>query len=306
MAAILTITVNPALDVSFEVERMTAESKLRATKVVYQPGGGGINVARAASRLGADVRAAWMGGGANATRLATLLEDEQVAHHRLDTRGETRLSIHVEERATTDMYRFVLPGATVDDAEAESVARCIASTSAPFIVLSGSLPAGAPADFYARLAARAPAGARVLLDTSGEALDRGLAGGVYLAKPNRNELGRLVGRSLASIEDIERAAREIVNAGRVETLAVSAAEQGLVLVTRDTAAHIPAPQVQMVSAVGAGDSTVAGIVVGLARGLSLVEAGRLGVACGTATVLSEGTSLFRREDVERIFATLGG
>lgn len=304
MPAILTVTMNPALDVGFDVERIVKESKLRGTNLLYQPGGGGINVARAATRLGADVECVWLGGGPTGEKLASLLERENIHHHQLRTAEDVRLSIHVEETSTTDMYRFVLPGPAISDAEIESVRATIATTNAPYIALSGSLPSAVPPDFYAQLAARAPASSRVILDTSGEPLGRGLAGRIYLAKPNVNELGRLLNRKLDSIDEIVRAARELIETKRVEVLAVSMAEKGLVLVTQDLVEHITAPHIEMVSAVGAGDSTVAGLVVGLSRGMSLPDAARLGVAGGTATCLMAGSELFRREDVERIYAQI--
>ncbi|MDQ3365142.1 MAG: 1-phosphofructokinase family hexose kinase [Myxococcota bacterium] len=305
MAAIVTVTMNPAIDVSFEVERMVAESKLRATAPELHPGGGGINVARAAARLGGDVMALWMGGGCDGARLAELLGEEHVPYDRVPAADEPRLSIHVEERTTGAMYRFVLPGPTITPQEAKVLEERIASyVGARFLVLSGSLPPSLPTDYYAELAARAPRGVRVILDTSGEPLTRGLAGHVYLAKPNRNELGRAVGRELATIDDVVRAARALIDDGRVELLAVSLGAEGMVLVTRDDADHIRAPQVRPISAVGAGDSTVAGIVVGLARGLPIADAMRLGVAAGAAAVLTPGTELSRREDTDRLYAEL--
>lgn len=306
MATIETITLNPALDMMFEVERMIAERKLRGSAPELHPGGGGINVARVAARLGADVEAVWIGGGNYGATVGELLASEGVVHHQVPTNGDTRLSIHVEERATGDMYRFVLPGPPITEPELDEACKYVAEHDAAFVVLSGSLPPSLPADTYARLAARMPARARVVLDTSDEALGEALAGRIYLAKPNRNELGRLLGKKLDSLDAVASAAREVIGAGRVEVLAVSLAEDGLMLVTRDDIEHIRAPEVEMVSAVGAGDSTVAGIVVGLARGLPLARAARLGVAAGTAAVLTPGSEVCRPEDVERLYAGLIG
>jgi 6-phosphofructokinase 2 len=305
MAAIVTVTLNPALDLGFEVERVVPERKLRGSSAVFHPGGGGINVARAAGRLGADVRAIWIGGGCDGDKLAALLDDEHVPHERVGARAAPRMSVHVEERATGELYRFVLPGEELSAAEADAVIAAVAAVAgASYLVISGSQPPGLPAEFCARLAAGAPAETRVILDTSGEPLARGLAGRVYLAKPNRNELARLVGRELADRDGLIAAARELIDAGRVEVLAVSQAADGLTLVTRDGHEHIAAPPVTPVSTVGAGDSTVAGIVVGLARGLALPDAVRLGVAAGTAAVLTPGTELMHREDTERLYAQM--
>lgn len=307
MADILTVTLNPALDVAFEVEKLVAEKKLRTTPATFQPGGGGINVARVAHRLGENVTAMWLGGGTTASKMHALIDEEGVRQDHVPMAGEVRMSMNVEERATTDMYRFVLPGPTVSAAETEDIAAHIAASPAAFVVLSGSLPVGMATDIYARLAARAQSHAnppRVIVDASGEALDRALTKDVFLAKPNKNELGRLLGRDLATIDDVIAGARELVDARGVGALAVSLAEDGLVLVTHESAEHVRAPKVEMISAVGAGDSTVAGIVVGLGRGMSLRDATRLGVAAGTATVITPGTNLCQREDVERLFAQI--
>ena len=304
-APIVTVTVNPALDVSFEVDQVIAERKLRCTRPVMHPGGGGINVARVALRLGQAARALWVGGGRDAPVLGDLLDHEQVPHERLPTRDELRRSLHVEERATGDMFRFVMPGAELtDDEQAHILDRVAALDGVAYVVLSGSLSPSLPVDFYARLAERCPREARVVLDTSGDPLARGLAGRIYLVKPNRNELSRMVGRELADHADLARAARELIDAGRVEVVAVSLAEDGLLLVTREGPEHVAAPTVEMVSAVGAGDSTVAGIVVGLARGMPLTDAARLGAAAGSAAVMTEATELCRPEDVARLFAEL--
>lgn len=297
---ILTVTLNPALDVEFEVERMVKESKLRTSVPSFEPGGGGINVARAAHRIGAPVTALWVGGGPTGDKLRMLLHGEGIGDIHIPTVGEVRMSIHIEERATTDMYRFVLPGAQLSTGEAEAVCHAVATSDAEYVVLSGSMPPGAPADFYAQLAARASKRARVVLDTSGEPLQRGLTQDIFLAKPNKNELGRLLDRTLATVDDVIAGAREMIASHGVQALAVSMAEEGLVLVTRDSAEHVHAPKVEMVGAVGAGDSTVAGITVGLSRGMSLRDAARLGVACGTAAVLTGGSELLRAADVERL------
>ena len=305
MTAILTVTLNPALDISFEVDRMVAESKLRGTALTRRPGGGGVNVARAATTLGADVEAVWLGGGCDAATFGAMLDVDGVRHHHIATREDLRVSIHVEDRATTDMYRFVLPGPVISDTEAEGIRAYVRdAVGVQLVVLSGSLPPTLPTDFYARLAADVPRGARVVIDTSGEPLARALAGGVFVGKPNSNELGRMLGRQLTIVDDVIAAARELIAGGRVEALAVSMAAEGLVLVTAELAEHVRAPQVEMVSAVGAGDCTVAGLVVALSRGQSLQEAARFAVAAGTAAVMTPGSELLRRDDAERLYAQL--
>ncbi|MDX2090394.1 MAG: 1-phosphofructokinase family hexose kinase [Kofleriaceae bacterium] len=305
MSSIVTITLNPALDESFGIDRLLPERKLRCSPPVIHPGGGGINVARVAARLDAEVFALWIGGGPEGQMLADLLEGERIRHVGVPAPHGPRRSFHVSEHATGAFYRFVLPGPELTEEDGARVAaeleRC---GDADLVVISGSLPPTLRPDTYARLAAQAAPRARVVLDTSGEALARGLAGDVYLAKPNRNELARLVGRELGAQAEVVSAARTLITAGRVEVVAVSLGSEGLHWVTREDDEHIAAPEVTPVSAVGAGDSTVAGIVVGLARGLPLPAAMRLGVAAGTAAVMTPGTDLCRAEDVARLYDAL--
>jgi 6-phosphofructokinase 2 len=304
MAAIVTLTMNPALDIATSTDRVEPTHKLRCSIPRYDPGGGGINVARAVHALGGDAVAIFPAGGAAGEMIRYMLEQQGIPHHAIAISGFTRESLAIEERRTGRQFRFLLPGPEISERDQE---RCLdqlalAAAEATYIVASGSLPPGVAEDFYARVAKLAQTlGTRFILDTSGTALKQ--AGrGIYLLKPSLRELGDLVGREIRTEREQEIAARDINEQGRSEIVIVSLGDQGALLVTADGAERFAAIPVEARGSVGAGDSMLAGIVVSLCRGLQLGEAVRYGMAAGAAALFGSGTELCRRSDVERLYA----
>jgi 6-phosphofructokinase 2 len=306
MGTTVTLTLNPTVDMSTATDYVVADRKLRCERRTFDPGGGGINVARVMHELGAPVRALWTRGGMTGQRLEQLLEATSIDQQPIPIEGDTRDHLMVVERSSGRQFRFNLPGPELSEAELaaclEAVERLDRET--PYLVLSGSLPAGAPSDFYARLARAAPEGCKVVLDTSDQALARGVEAPLFLIKPNAGELARLAGTEIEGDDHIREVARAYIARGGVEVVVTSLGAAGAVATTADESWHVTAPTVNVRSAVGAGDSMVGGIVAGLAKGWSLRDAVRYGVAAGTATVKSEGTRLCRRDDVERLFAAI--
>ena len=302
-APIVTVTLNPAVDVSTAVDQVVAERKLRCDAPVPEPGGGGINVARVVRELGLDATALWTRGGTTGTRLEALLDALELDHRPLPIAGETREHLIVYERSTGRQFRFGMPGPVLDDAE---LSACVAAVAAldptpGYLVLSGSLPDDVPDDVYARLIRAAPAGCRVVLDTSNAALTEGVKAGPYLVKPNRRELGALTGAPVEDDDDVRAAARTLIEEHGVRVVVTSLGAGGVIASSADGDWLAHAPPVRVRSAVGAGDSMVAALVVALARGDALDETVRWGVATGTAAVLTEGTQLCRSADVERLY-----
>lgn len=306
MAAIVTLTMNPALDIATATDRVIPDHKLRCSTPRYDPGGGGINVARAVHALGGDALAIFPAGGPAGELIEHLLREEGVACDIVQVAGFTRESLAVEERTSGSQYRFILPGPVIGPADQE---RCLdllshAAAGADFVVASGSLPLGVADDFYGRVAALAKRqGVRFVLDTSGAALKRA-GGGVYLLKPSLRELEELVGHPVEGEAQEEAAAREVVAQGRCEIAIVSLGARGAVVASPAGCSRFPAIPVAAKSTVGAGDSMLAGIVLALSRGLPLDESVRFGTAAGAAAMLGSGTQLCRREDVERLYAPL--
>jgi 6-phosphofructokinase 2 len=303
MPQIVTVTLNPTVDKSSTVEQIVAERKLRCSPPEYDPGGGGINVARAVHKLGGQAAAYWMCGGPIGQLLRQLLEQEAIDQHPIDIRATTRENLIVYEQSSDRQYRFGMPGATLTEDEIQTcIQRLQEIDPAPeYLVLSGSLPPGVAEDTYTRIAAALGNGCRVILDTRGEPLRQALAAPVYLIKPNMHELEQLAGRTIESDQEIFDFAHSLIGQGKVQVVVVSLGSGGVALVTDGQAQRVGAPTVKIRSKVGAGDSTVAGIVLGLVRQMPLDHAVRFGVAAGAAAVMTAGTELCRREDAERLF-----
>ena len=303
MATVVTLTLNPALDMSTAVDHVVVNRKLRCDTRTFDPGGGGINVARVLHELEVPALALWTRGGPSGTRLEALLDEAGIEHRAIPIERETRDAVMVVERSSGNQYRFNFPGPRLSEGELEACLEHVTNLDEGlgYLVLSGSLPLGAPGDFYAQLARAAPEGCKVILDTSDAALHGGLEGPIYMIKPNVGELSRLAGQEIEGEPDIRDVARSFIEQSGVEVVVTSLGPAGASATTADDHWHVIAPSVQTRSAVGAGDSMVGGIVAGLAREWSLHDAIRLGVAAGTAAVKTEGTQLCRRADVERLF-----
>ncbi len=303
MADIVTLTINPSIDLSVSVERVEPFHKLRCADGRRDPGGGGINAARVMKRLGADVTALYPIGGMLGQLLRRLLDQEGVPGLTIPVAEETREDLTVIEHATGFQYRFVLPGPHLTEKEWNT---CLAMTveldrRTRFVIGSGSLPPGVPDDFYGRLARMAKqAGRKFVVDTSGPPLHAALEAGVYLVKPSLNEFKLLIGAPLDTQADRIRACRSLIDGGRAEVVALTLGEQGALLVTRDQVLRAPALAINPISTVGAGDSFLGAMIWSLASGHRMETAFRYGVAAGSAALLMPGTELCRREDVERL------
>lgn len=303
MPAVLTVTLNPAIDKSFTVERLEPDHKLRCPNPQVDAGGGGINVARGIRRLGGEVEAFIVTGGHNGARLLSMLSKEGIATSGVEVTGETRESIMVIDASVNRQYRIIAEGPRIETLESLAILDAIRSID-PFpelVVASGSLPAGLPEDYYARLAALVKQrGGRFILDTSGVPLKHAVSEGLYMVKPNLRELSLLSGREELEMDEVDDAAMELIETGHCEIVVVSLGAAGAMYVTSQGHRHFPAPQVKRKSTVGAGDSMVAGMTWALHKGLDADEMVRYGIACGTAATLQPGTQLFKAEDVERL------
>ncbi len=300
MHSIITLTMNPAIDLSTSVARVVPTHKLRCANEHRDPGGGGINVARIVSRLGGNATAIYPTGGVSGDLLRQLVEREGVASSTFAVAEETRLNITVLEDQSGDEYRFVLPGPSLAPAEWQQALDMLESLPRQprLLVMSGSLPPGAPEDFYARAARIASRhGGTAVLDTSGPALAAAMNAGITLIKPNLRELRELTGQELADETSWHAACAGLVASEQVGAIALTLGDQGALLVSRDGALRAPAIPIAVASAVGAGDSFLGAMVWALASGRNLEDAFRYGVAAGSAALLTPGTQLCRRDDV---------
>ncbi|MEV3964448.1 1-phosphofructokinase family hexose kinase [Nocardia sp. NPDC050193] len=305
MPRIVTVTMNPTIDLSTSADRVVATEKTRCAQPRMDPGGGGINVARTVLALGEPVLAVLPAGGPTGDVLQGLLDDAGLPRRVVPIGGSTRESFVITETSSGRQFRFVLPGPTLTGPEWNDCldAAVHAARSAHYVVASGSLPPGVPADFYRTLAERVTQlGCRFVLDTSGEALRR-VHHGVFLMKPSARELADYTGRPLPDRDSQVTAARELIAAGVSEFVVVSLGANGALAVGPDSWEALPATAVPIASAVGAGDAMVAGMTVGFARGLSRTEAMQLGIAAASATLVTAGTNPGHPDVITRLFGS---
>lgn len=304
---IVTLTVNPAVDESASVQEIVADRKLRCADLQREPGGGGINVARAVHQLGGEVLAVYTCGGPAGKLLEELLEREGVRQRPVAIHGWTRQNFNVVERSTGRQLRFVQPGPRLSRTEWHSCLDALRDfhPAPAYVVASGSLPPGAPADFYARAARLArELGARFVLDASGEPLRLAAREGVFLLKPSLREFAELTGETTADEKTLGDRAQALVHQGACQLLVLSLGGGGVLWASEKGLGRLAAPTAAVRSTVGAGDALVAGIVLSLTRGMAIPEAVRYGVSAAAACVMNPGTQLCRREDAERLYAQL--
>lgn len=304
MTRIYTLTLAPSLDSATLTAQIYPEGKLRCTAPVFEPGGGGINVARAISHLGGQATAIFPAGGATGEHLCALLLDERVAIDTVDAHDWTRQNLHVYAQFTGEQYRFVMPGAALSDDEFRRLEEKVLSvTSDSILVVSGSLPPGIDVSkLCALVRAAQKSGIRCIIDSSGEALKAALEiGNIELVKPNQKELGALVNRDLTQPDDVRKAAQEIIDSGKAKRVVVSLGPQGALGVDAGGCVQVVPPPLKSQSTVGAGDSMVGAMTLKLAQDAPLLDMVRFGVAAGSAATLNQGTRLCSLESTQKIY-----
>jgi 6-phosphofructokinase 2 len=301
---VVTLTLNPTIDKSTNVDTVASEIKLRCDDPKFDPGGGGINVSRAMFKLGGTSTAFYTAGGGVGDMLRSLLEAEGLLHEALPIEAYTRENLTVYETSSGLQYRFGMPGPVLEEIEWQASIQSIVAQDADIVVGSGSLPQNVPDDYYAQLADAIHAqksDAKIIIDTSGEPLKKVAYKGVFLIKPNFNELEHISGKKFEGEKPLKDVAQSLIKDGLAEVMVISMGSGGAALISQDEYVTLRPPVVPIKSKVGAGDSMVGGLVLSLARGDDLVTAARWGVAAGSAAVMTEGTQLCRRDDTEMLF-----
>jgi 6-phosphofructokinase 2 len=301
-SSIVTLTLNPAVDLSCMAAAVRPTHKIRTFEEQFDPGGGGINVARVVHILGGDVLALVATGGATGNLIAELLDEAGIAWQAIPICGRNRISLNVHDRASGSEYRFVPAGPTLDPDEWRAALKALAEVAAEWVVASGSLPPGVPTDFYARAASTAVRrGQKFVLDTSGPSLHAVNGMGMEVLKVSLGELEFLVGHELPDAGAQEKEVARLIKTGTARKIAVSLGPDGALLGTINGITRVPAMKVKLHGAVGAGDSFLAGLVLGLARGLSDLQALTFGNAAGAAAIATYGTARVQRADVEALY-----
>ena len=303
MSQIVTITFNPCIDKSANVPQLIPEKKLNCSEPLFEPGGGGINVARAIKKLGGEAIAIYPAGGYTGKFFNELLAHEQIPSIIIQAESPLRENVIVLEESSNTQFRFGYPGAKLADHEWEQCIGAIDKISdVEFLVASGSLPEGVPDDIFARLATISKQKKfKLVVDTSNEALKHAANEGVYMLKPNLAELSSLLGKKELSLDEVQAAAKEIITKKFCEVLLVSLGEKGAMLFTKDKKLKASSSKVERKSTVGAGDSMVAGFVLTLSQGNIIEDALRYGVACGTAATMNSGTELCNKKEADALY-----
>jgi 1-phosphofructokinase family hexose kinase len=297
------VTLNPAIDKSYRVERLEIDRIHRPLAATSSAGGKGINAARVVSRMGRTVLATGFLGGFNGRFIEQALAQEGIPADFVWVSGESRLAIGISETSRPTDTKLDEWGPEVAAADVEAMVAKVEGllTDADAMVIAGSAPPGCPPEIYRRLTAAGRArGVRVVLDVYGAPLQEGLRGCPDLIKPNRFELQELCGRTLSYPEETIAAARALCVEYGVPQAVISAAAEGCVAVEGDRAWTVRPPAVPFVSAVGSGDALAAGLAIGLAEGWDLPTAARFGVAAATANVSTLGPGDIHKDDVERL------
>jgi len=303
---ILSVCLNPAIDISSEAENIYPVSKVRTCCERVSPGGGGVNVARVLSNFDTPCELVYLAGGGTGKMLEDALLGYKIDGHCFAIDSPTRVAFTVRQTSNNQEYRFVPEGPVVNESAYKRLMAYLSETTlaeGDIVIVSGSLPRGVPDDTYSRIAQVAERqGARLILDSSGAGLATALDAkeSIFLVKPSLNELQRLAGRKLD-----ENGARDFAGSliadGKAEHVAVSMGSHGAFLVGKHSTLRLPAYLVKLVSAVGAGDSFVGAMVYALAQGHDMETAFRYGVAAGAAAVMTSGDELCRRDDVESLY-----
>jgi len=306
MSSIVTLTFNPALDKSTSVPELIPDKKLKCAQPISEPGGGGINVARALKKLGGEATAVYLAGGVTGETITRLLANECVTTKVTTIKACTRENLVIADIANKKQYLFNMPGPLVKKREWEQCLNAIVQIpDAGYIVVSGSLPVGVPPAVFGMITNIArKKNAKLIVDTSGEGLKAAVQAGVYLIKPNIGELALLTGREKPDLGSIGDMAREVIGQGKCEIVVVSMGQLGALLVTKDCELSIVPPKLKVKSTVGAGDSMLAGIVYSLSQNSTLNDAVKYGVACGSAATLRAGTELCRKKDADHLYSKL--
>lgn len=302
-STIITLTLNPALDKSAKVDGLVPTQKLKCHSIIYQPGGGGINVSRMLNRLEEKTHCIFTSGGDTGKNLNELLLKEGITPESVAVKAWTRENLSVVDTQTNLQYRFGMPSNGLQNEELTEIKatldKCLKNND--ILVLSGSLPEKVPTDYYAELIKQVSSkNIKIVMDTSGPALTEALKEKVFLIKPNQRELAQLADKEFLSSTEQEAFALEIIKLGKAQYVAVSLGARGAFLASKEGIVYQSTPSISVKSTIGAGDSMVAGLIYAIKNNFSVQDILKWGVACGVATTMNEGTNLGSKSNIDQV------
>jgi tagatose 6-phosphate kinase len=297
---ILTVTLNPAIDKVYFVDKLILGEVNRPISCTLSAGGKGLNVARVAYTLGGDVTALGFIGGRNGEYIKSEIEKFGIACNFTKVSGETRINTNISD-SFGNSTELLEQGPTVSKEEADmfidDYTRSV--VDADVIAISGSMPKGIEPDFYVMLRKIAK-DKRVIIDTSGIQLKKALESAPFMVKPNKTEIAELFGFEPTSNERLKDALKVLYDKG-VEVPLITLGKDGAAVYVNNEFLRLTPPSVTVKNAVGSGDSTVGGITYGIDKGLSIIDSVRLGMAAGCANTQFDETGFVSRELTEKYF-----
>lgn len=298
---VVTLTINPALDKSATVEKMTPFDKLECHNITYHSGGGGINISRVLHRLGIESHCIFPYGGKTGEHLIDLLEEDHVKIFTLPISIWTRENFAVFNTATNLQYRFGMPTESFIEKEMEPLEMLINEQvkDNDIFVISGSLPKGLPINYYSKIISQLKAKeVKVIVDTSGAVFNEVLQNELFLIKPNQKELVRLAGKESLSKKEREAFALKMVSDKIAQYVVVSLGKDGAFIAHKNGIEYVKAPKISVKSTIGAGDSMLAGLIYSIVKEETPKNMLRWGVACGVAATVSEGSDLAHKKNID--------
>lgn len=302
---ILVLNLNASVDKRYRMQDLLKGEVMRAQEVDNTPGGKGLHVANVVTILGEDCIATGYLGGKSGEFISDKLDDYGIKQDFVQVSGETRscLAIITDDGAQTEILE---PGPMISGVEQDAFMQKYNEllAQASVVVASGSMPKGLSADFYAQLIALAKEGGKpFLLDTSGAALVEGMKAKPYFIKPNTDEIRAIKGINVESDEDVIKEVQAFMADG-IKLPVVSLGARGSIAGYNNHVYKITVPKIECKNPVGSGDSFVAGIAVGVERGMSVEDMLSLGAACGTANAMEEESGFVQKEVVDELFAQI--
>ncbi|RCS27393.1 1-phosphofructokinase family hexose kinase [Polaribacter sp. WD7] len=304
---VVTLTVNPALDKSAKIDKMSPFDKLECYDITYHPGGGGINISRVLDRLEVKSSCLFPYGGKTGEHLVELLQEQKVNVVNTEISVLTRENFAVFNTETQLQYRFGMPTTTFLEEDMTALENVINKevTTGDIFVISGSLPKGLPINYYSKIVKSLQAKkVKIIVDTSGVAFHEVVKNKLFLIKPNQKELCALAGKEDMTIKEKEDFAMQMIIAEKVKYVVVSLGKDGAFMAHKNGIVHVQAPKIEVKSTIGAGDSMVAGLIYAIVHNKSPKDMLRSGVACGVAATLSEGSDLAKKHNIETILAKI--
>jgi 6-phosphofructokinase 2 len=302
---IVSLSLNPAIDLTYEFDCLVHEQKSRAYTTHYDPGGTGVNVGRALEKLNNHSHTCCIIAGMMGQFLDSMLKQELKNVTTLQAEGETRINTTLVQQSPARQYEVNATGSTINSEQLEQITlQFLALCGQGIGVLTGSLPPGTPDTTYQKINIRLKEqGARAMIDAPIVALKKAIESQPFLIKPNLHELELLQNKTLGTLEKIAVEARFIVQQG-TQHVCVSLGEKGALLTTPDNSYFCNSPAITVRSTVGSGDAMVAGLAHAFNQQKSPSQALRLAVACGAGTAKKAGTQLFDVNELDGLMSMI--